>query len=90
MLAFEVLLELLDVHPHLSGGSPLTVRATSRGGKVSLGTTLTLTLHVTLTGRCTFILSEARYACYLTWWVLLSYTMRNWRFRSDIFSSAAQ
>ena len=31
---FEVLLELLDVHPQLPGGTPLTVRATSRDGKV--------------------------------------------------------
>ena len=32
--AFEVLLELLDVHPQLPGEAPLTVRATSRGWKV--------------------------------------------------------
>ena len=31
MGAFEVLLEMLDVHPQLPGGAPLTVRATSRG-----------------------------------------------------------
>ena len=32
--AFEVLLELLDVHPQLPGEAPLTVRATSRGWKL--------------------------------------------------------
>ena len=31
MGAFEVLLDLLAVHPLLPGGSPLTVRRTSRG-----------------------------------------------------------
>ena len=31
---FEVLLELLDVHPQLPGEAPLTVRATSGGWKV--------------------------------------------------------
>ena len=34
MGAFEVLLELLDVHPQLPGEAPLTVRASSRGWKV--------------------------------------------------------
>ena len=34
MGAFEVLLDLLDVHPHLPGGAPLTARTTSRGWKV--------------------------------------------------------
>ena len=34
MGAFEVLLALLNVHPQLPGGAPLTVRATSRGWKV--------------------------------------------------------
>ena len=31
--AFEVLLELLDVHPHLPGEAPLTIQATSGGWK---------------------------------------------------------
>ena len=34
MVAFDVLLELLDVHPQLPGEAPLTVEATSRGWKV--------------------------------------------------------
>ena len=34
MGAFQVLLELRDVHPHLPREAPLTVRATSRGWKV--------------------------------------------------------
>ena len=33
MRAFEGLLELLHVHPHLPGGAPLTVRAMSHGEK---------------------------------------------------------
>ena len=33
MVAFEVLLELFDVHRQLPGEEPLTVRATSRGWK---------------------------------------------------------
>ena len=38
MGAFEVLLELLVVHPHLPVEAPLTVRATSQGQKVFTGT----------------------------------------------------
>ena len=38
MGAFKVLLEYLNVHPQLPGGTPLTVRATSRVRKLSTRT----------------------------------------------------
>ena len=53
MRAFEALLELLDVHPQLPGGAPLTVRATPRCRNVFTRTEAVSALHVVVGMRYT-------------------------------------